>query len=62
MAYIVRKNKLWLIGVFALIVVCGVFLGWQHIYAQSNPTESPPFVGAEIAHTRAVYDQATEAS
>ena len=46
MAYTVRKNKIWLIGVFALIVVCGVFLGWQHIYAQSNPTESPPIVEA----------------
>lgn len=42
MAYTVRKNKILLIGVFALIVVCGVFLGWQHIYAQSNPVEAPP--------------------
>ena len=42
MAHTVRKNRSGMIGVFALITVCGVFLGWQHIYAQSGPIETPP--------------------
>lgn len=47
MAHTVRKNKIWVIGIFALIAVCGVFLGWQRIYAQTPvgaplPIETPP--------------------
>lgn len=38
----VRRNKIWLIAFSAILMAAGTFLGFQRIYAQSNPVEAPP--------------------
>lgn len=53
MARTVRQNKFWLIAAFVLTGVCSTFLGWQRIYAQTPPVETPPGVAVSATGTTA---------